>query len=410
MEKNVMSLRQTIKRNLDWFEQSTIMEPADGRWGVAERILETAGNPETERIFTDFPAQTPHDSWCVIESRRADCNFEAVLYFALAADTLQQEKYRKIAENILDFLYFRSGLLIRADKNAPSGIWNWSHINPGAFSHWLDDNGWVAALQLVLGRRYPQWDRKYGMTGWGLKLAGELANALDRTIHHSFPGEPGIWRDPQEKWLGWLQLPHWGVPPCMALLAACAVDPQEKYAWLVRRYHQYMADHLADFNASELTYALIGATAAFKLFQDDFYWRLALAIGDRILVRMDRETGNLPSEHHEAPKGAHLVDTIYTANWALLGLQNLCRVCPKKEYAEAYAKLLRLLENIQDDGAVLQYRGSWRGMYDLQARHWGGGNCYEGGAGSVYSGWTNAPIGMAMLWAARRESMLDLFA
>ena len=31
-------------------------------------------------------------------------------------------------------------------------------------------------------------------------------------------------------------------------------------------------------------------------------------------------------------------------------------------------------------------------MYDTKTGTWGGGDCYEGGSGSIYSGWTNAPV------------------
>ena len=35
-------------------------------------------------------------------------------------------------------------------------------------------------------------------------------------------------------------------------------------------------------------------------------------------------------------------------------------------------------------------------MFDLTTRQWGGGNHYEGGADSIYTGWTNAPIGWSL--------------
>jgi len=107
---------------------------------------------------------------------------------------------------------------------------------------------------------------------------------------------------------------------------------------------------------------------------------------------MDPETGNLPAEHFEAPTGAHLVDTIYTVNWVLLGFQLLQSDDSKTKYRDAYLKLLEFMVGIQDKSPERHLCGCWRGMYDLKARAWGGGDCYEGGANSIYSGWTNAPI------------------
>ena len=36
MEK--VELLEAVRRNLQWFEESGVMEPPDGSWGVAERL------------------------------------------------------------------------------------------------------------------------------------------------------------------------------------------------------------------------------------------------------------------------------------------------------------------------------------------------------------------------------------
>lgn len=41
--------------------------------------------------------------------------------------------------------------------------------------------------------------------------------------------------------------------------------------------------------------------------------------------------------------------------------------------------------------------GSWQGMYDISLCRWAGGDRYEGGANSIYTGWTNTVIALAML-------------
>ncbi|MBO7742039.1 MAG: hypothetical protein J6S21_05740, partial [Victivallales bacterium] len=65
---------------------------------------------------------------------------------------------------------------------------------------------------------------------------------------------------------------------------------------------------------------------------------------------------------------------------------------------EPAKKRALFLAEIQDDGSERrELKGCWRGMYDCAMRTWGGGNRYEGGAGSIYSGWTNAPIAIAQL-------------
>ena len=46
-------------------------------------------------------------------------------------------------------------------------------------------------------------------------------------------------------------------------------------------------------------------------------------------------------------------------------------------------------------------------MFDMNTGTWGGGDRYEGGAGSIYSGWTNAPIAIAFANEALGISLVD---
>ena len=118
------------------------------------------------------------------------------------------------------------------------------------------------------------------------------------------------------------------------------------------------------------------------------------------------ENGNIPSEHDEAPCGPHLVDTIYTINWALMGLIGLKEFAP--EYTAPFRKALDLVCSIQDKSPEPHLKGCWRGMYDMASGSWGGGNRYEGGSSSIYSGWTNAPVSLALLLRTKQSSLLEL--
>ncbi len=71
-------------------------------------------------------------------------------------------------------------------------------------------------------------------------------------------------------------------------------------------------------------------------------------------------------------------------------MQALAAASP--EFKPVYGKLLELILKIQDPSPEKQFNGCWRGMYDMEKQSWGGGDRFEGGAGSIYSGWTNAPI------------------
>ena len=69
---------------------------------------------------------------------------------------------------------------------------------------------------------------------------------------------------------------------------------------------------------------------------------------------------------------------------------------------------MQLLLKIQDADPAPQFNGCWRGMYDLQTGTWGGGDRYEGGAGSIYTGWTNAPISLWLLAEREGKALPDM--
>ena len=166
---------------------------------------------------------------------------------------------------------------------------------------------------------------------------------------------------------------------------------------------------MESWNVSELCYALLGASFAFKYLKEDIFRNYVLRLEKRLLSRQNPENGNFPSEHErEAPTGSHKVDTIYTVNWAFLALQCSYSITGSRECAEAKQKLLGLLLRIQDKSDLPQYSGCWRGMYDLVSESWGGGDCFEGGASSIYTGWTNAPISLGLIFELDNKSLLDL--
>jgi hypothetical protein len=43
--------------------------------------------------------------------------------------------------------------------------------------------------------------------------------------------------------------------------------------------------------------------------------------------------------------------------------------------------------------------------YDSRIGSWGGGDLFEGGGGSIYTGWTNAPIALNLLFENQKKSM-----
>ena len=251
----------------------------------------------------------------------------------------------------------------------------------------------------MIAKANPEWNREFNMTDWAVKLADELADGFSAQFRQEH-------RD-DFVWCGNLDLPHWGSLPVMALARAWQVKPDDRYREVADTYHRYLQEHHQKLTTSEFGYAVLGATMAHRVFDDALSLETAVLFADKILERMDPLTGSIASEHYEAPDGANLADTIYTVNWAFLALQNMTALTGERKYRDGFDKLLALLLNIQDRTPKKHLYGCWRGMFDLDAGTWGGGDCYEGGAGSIYTGWTNAPIDIVLINAINQKSLLD---
>ncbi|MBR4125439.1 MAG: hypothetical protein IKR13_04480, partial [Victivallales bacterium] len=201
---------------------------------------------------------------------------------------------------------------------------------------------------------------------------------------------------------GRLELPHWAVPLLCALALYLETLPAGEEAFAVQtdlhRYLDYIFPKVKSTNSSELGYLMIlGATLMWSKEFADSGKKLSSAVMAELALRIDANPyGILPAEHFEAPPGPHLADLIYTINFAFVGM--VLASAKDARFLDLAQKLGRFLVEIQDNGAeVPALAGCWRGMYDCQAKHYGGGNLYEGGANSIYSGWTNAPIAIGML-------------
>ena len=176
----------------------------------------------------------------------------------------------------------------------------------------------------------------------------------------------------------------------------------------LEKYLQKLQQEVPDFSTSEYAYAMMGAVAAAVAFDSKVAAKTAKLSRDLLLNAANKENGTLPSSHYEAPSGKSLADLIYTLNWSLLGLQMYCKFMPDDiEAADLLMKQLTTVANIQDDSASLSFKGCWRGMYDMERKCWGGGNLYEGGSASIYSGWTNAPISLAFMLNDANKSLLE---
>lgn len=392
---------ESCELNLSWMRNSGIMSQGDGEWGVAERLVTTGGNAAMDKIRHSFPAISEHEGYVIVEQRRSDCNFEAALLFALHGQFHHDSSSETTAKNLLDFLFFRSGLLNRTDETSVIGAWNWSHIQR-RYGLWFDDDGWVAAMELVLARLFPHLDERYQLREWGRLQALDLLKAFQRTFTAAEPPREK-YTDPKAVYQGRLELPHWAVPTlCALVMLAKEPDTDQETGRQVDAqldaYLQFAFSRMDTFNGSELGYlTILGALLNWNGDAPQPHRRLLEEAVLRIQNRIDAnpEYGIPPAEHFEAPTGPEKADLIYTLNWDFLGMV-LAAFCDRKFLPTARSLGEKLVE-MQDTSPDLPFHGCWRGMFDCKKRTYGGGNCYEGGAGSIYSGWTNAPIALGML-------------
>jgi hypothetical protein len=399
-----------VRRNLAWFQRSGVMRPADGFWGVAERLAVTTGNGALDMTFRHFPCYTRLSSdVAAIEHRRADCNFETAFLFDLAAEALGKPALKAMADNLIDFLLARSHLRKRDDKDPNAGLWGWA-MPIRLDTCWTDDNAWVIILLLKLAARGRPELKPLGLQA-GRTLHRHLTTFFTRHAENGRELPRQAFADIPMS--GLMLNPHWIGLACMALAHAAAADPALDCRAILDAYYAQVLDGPPKRDARYAPlpgtgrawtlseYAYLGLTAAVvaRQFPGSRAGEIAGHAG-RELLRVQSGDGHFPAEHEEAPAAPHLADLVYTDNWAVLAFQHLHALTGDTAYRAAEEKSLRFLASIQDRDSSPLFNGCWRGMYDTQAGRWGGGDRFEGGASSIYSGWTNAPLSWAFLFAA----------
>jgi len=199
--------------------------------------------------------------------------------------------------------------------------------------------------------------------------------------------------------------PHFSALAIMAFAYAYDCTGDQKYTTAISRYIEALESSSLQLTTSEHAYLMIGASVAASVSDDDNLETVAVKSGDYLISAMD-EKGNIPSQHGESPIGDHLVDLIYTQNWAVLGFHTLWSLTGAEKYLSAFLRCASLLVDIQDTSPENHLDGCWRGMYDMSIMDWGGGDKFEGGQNSIYSGWTNAPISLAFVLYLSSRSLL----
>lgn len=382
---------RSVGRAIDWLQ--TMLPAPDGSRGIWERI----------RIDIDE----------VVHWVRPDCTAEARALFADAAVTLQRPELGPVADGM--------------------GTWLLSAQNEdGSFPFYqLAEPDRPSTLGQTGATRYPNDNGKVLEM---LSLWPDATDGADRLAHHL--------ADNQDEQGGFPM--NWGprLGPCFvawpaiglarhAALGTAGAEASRQAA--LRSIDRLVELQLPD-GRLQTSYEIQGrenwrpassetaeTLRAFSLAQR----LLGVDLGEQIagaadfLHRLSTEEGairNCDDSCRDASEqnDASLTDLVYTCGYALHAWIDAWRATGDLRHLEAGHRLGEFLMSIQVDDPHVGWHGAWRGSYDVDRRTWRGranqsNPIDEGGAWSVYTGWTTATIatGLLRLRAAVTTGHLD---
>lgn len=382
-----------LQRNLDWFQKSGMLPGSYGSGGVVERIVLVRDNPQIGDIEKSFKGLRRQGPYLYSEMIRPDGSFQTALTFYYASRLFNSPQAEQVSRNIFDYL--RKSDMQVLDPSSPAyGLWTWSSTVEKTY--WSDDNPWNTIISLKI----------YLLTGDRDWLHKGLLTARGLLRYQHLSGDPA----------GGLQgRPHWGGMRAMGLAFAYGLtkDPEFKKAALDYLHTDYKGLILdaggkptkRPYTTSESSYFLLESSLIAAATHDPIAIECVKLFGDYLLSRRDA-SGVVPGEARWGGAGDHIADLVYTQNWFTLAMWHAYLVTKDQRYEKSFLQSLNFLLAIQDKGPEPQTKGCWRGAFDALMWEWGGTNQLEGGPGSIYTGWTNAPIDLAIEFYLNGDSLL----
>ena len=423
---------QALRRGAEWYVNAKLLiHPSWKDHEQAAKALEDQVGPPSGRDWPvgdgslgsleGFNARIRYDGRQLVRYwLRNDCMGETAMALAFYGVTQNEGRYREMARNLADFIYFDSPLTKgpRDDPASPSfGLVGWD-TDGGVGVYYGDDNarsmlGAIAASALLETDR---WDERFlrcllanlrttGRFGFRggrldeapLKQAGWERHWHGAVIHYAPHYEAYLWacflwayhqtgHEPflertktalrmtmdaypdQWRWTNGLQQERARLLLPLAWLVRLEDTPEHR-AWLRR----IATDLLA--------------------FQDD-----SGAIREQLGAEGFGSYGAVPSNEaygtSEAPliqqNGDPLCDLLYTTNFAFIGLHEAAAATGEPLYADAEDRLARFLCRIQiRSEAHPELDGAWFRAFDFNRwEYWASSADLGWGAWSIESGWT----------------------
>ena len=390
----------------------------DGRYGVLEGF--------SSRIA--FDGKQPVRWWL-----RSDSNGETALAFALRSQLDGDQRSRRVAVNLLDWVYFNSGLFQNDPAQADFGLIHWARDSGSLYG----DND-IKAILSCMGTaallETDRWDEallrnilgNYRTTGiYGFRGAalndGQLRRLgwqhywRARTIHYAPHYQAWIWAS-------YLWLYHkTGYEPLLERTRSAIRMMMQAYpgrwrwtngiqqergrmlltlAWLVRvddrPEHRAWLKRIAD----DMQKCQDACGAIREELAD-------LALGSLRPPQSNAEYGTREASLIQQ-NGDPVADMLYTCNFAFLGLHEAYTATGERQYREMADRLAKFLVRIQvRSDAHPELDGGWFRAFDFRRWDYWGSNADSGwGAWSIEVGWTQAWIPTVL---AMRELELNLW-
>jgi hypothetical protein len=353
---------------------------------------------------------------------RADCNAESAMVFGLDADLNRQRQSGVIASNLLDFVYFKSGMCqgVRADPKQPAfGLIGWGDIAPAwLVANYGDDDAraMLATAVVAAGLKSDRWDEplcrallanfrttgKLGFRGDRLDLPVLEQNGWKHfheagTINYSPHFESYLWAcylwgyrqtgfrpfldraktaigmtikvyPAQWRWQDNLERAHMLL--CLAWLVRVE-DTAEHRQWLDKVAGDLLADQQPCGSIHE---------------------RLAVVNGGHYRVPQRNADYGTTETPLLQQNGDPVSDQLYTTGFALLGLHEAVGATGDVKLKRAEDRLAEFLVRIQTRSKKFSYlNGTWfRAFDDRLWEPWASSADVGWGAWSLESGWGQA--------------------
>jgi len=365
---------------------------------------------------------------------RNDCIGETAMAFAWDWVVSGNPESRRLAGQMLDYIWSEGDFLQSDPKSPAYGLVNWYDRGPIFYG---DDNARSIFGALVTARLTGEtrWDAlilrcllaNLRTTGkFGFRRNSLNLEELSRNGWHSYFEESPVIPHPHYQAYLWAAF-IWayaltGHAPFLERAGTAVRMTMEiypKWPW-TNGFTQELARMLLPLAWLVRVEDTIGNREMLARIADDLLAEMQPcgAIGERM---GPMETGRYPSPRSNEDYGkdeAALIqepgdpacDLLYTVNFALLGLHEAATATGERRYARAADRLTEFLCRVQvRSDAHAEIDGAWFRAFDYRLwEHFGSSADVSWGAWCAESGWTNAWIAAVLAMRGRGETLFDL--